>query len=153
MNKETLKTLIISLIKVSENLISFQKDMDKDKTHYKDYDKWIRHCRNAINNIKNIQHIEILASIYNSFLSGKESYFIILSESVYKNAKRWDTTKKGFEEFMQLDKEARTKYLEEKEERQKQLDAIKAAREQGKKVDFVLKDGKVVPIIVEEKPN
>lgn len=151
--KNKLKEIVIKLIESNISIIKFQRELDKDKTHHKTYEKLIRHSLNAINQVKNCEHIEILASIYNTFVSGKEQYFIIVSESIYKNLKRWDTTKKGFEEFTKLDNEAREKFAVESEERQKQLEAVKKARENGQKVEFVFQNGKVVPIVVEEKPN
>ena len=151
--KSNLQQIVIKLIEANISLIKFQRIVDSDKTHHKTYEKLIRHSLNAINQVKNCQHIEILASIYNSFVSGKEQYFIIVSESIYKNLKRWDTTKKGFEEFTRLDNEAREQFAKESEERQAQLEAVKKAREEGKKVDFVLENGKVVPVIVDDKEN
>lgn len=115
--------------------------------------KLLRHCHRAEKLVWGCQHIEILASLYNSFVSGKEQYYIILCESIYKNVKRWDTTKKGFEEFMALDQEARNKFEAEKNEREQQMETIRKAREQGKKVDFVFEKGKIVPVVIEETKN
>lgn len=151
--KNKLIEIVVKLLESNISLIKFQRELDSDKTHHKTYEKLIRHSLNAINQVKNCQHIEILASLYNSFVSGKEQYFIIVSESIYKNLKKWDTTKKGFEEFTRLDNEAREQFAKESKERQAQLDAVKKAREEGKKVDFVLQNGKVVPVIVDDTKN
>lgn len=148
-----LKALISSMISTSKRIIEFQRDNDDDPKHKATYEKLLRHCKSAERTLWGTQHIEILASLYNSFISGKEQYYIVLTESIYKNVKRWDTTKKGFEEFKRLDEEARTKFNEEKEEREQQMDAIKKARESGKKVDFVFENGKLKPVIIEEKSN
>lgn len=148
-----LKEIIISMLNVEKSIIRLQRLQDNDTTHRQKYEKLIRHCENAINLVKNVQHIEILASLYNSFVSGKEQFYVILGESIYKNVKKWDTTKKGFEEFLKLDEDARTKFNEEKEERERQQEMIKKAREEGKKIDFVFENGKLIPVVLEEKHN
>ena len=141
------------MITTAVQIVEFQKENDLDKTHRNTYEKLLRHCHRAEKLVWGCQHIEILASLYNSFVSGKEQYYIILSESIYKNVKRWDTTKKGFEEFMALDQEARDKFESEKQEREQQMETIRKAREQGKKVDFVFEKGKIVPVVLEETKN
>lgn len=141
------------MINVARQIVEFQKENDNDPTHKNTYEKLLRHCNQAQRLVWSCQHIEILASLYNSFVSGKEQYYIILTESIYKNVKKWDTTKKGFEEFMKLEQEAREKYQEERDERVKQQELIKKAREEGKKVDFVFENGKLVPVILEETKN
>ena len=148
-----LKAIIHTMIATSKAIIEFQKDNDSDSTHKKTYEKLLRHCKSAERTLWETQHIEILASLYNSFVSGKEQYYIILTESIFKNVKKWDTTKQGFDEFKKLDDEARAKFNEEKNEREQQMDAIKKAREEGKKIDFVFENGKLKPVVVEEKPN
>lgn len=156
MNKNkinNLKSVISSMLLTTKKIVEFQQMNDNDTTHKKTYEKLLRHCHRAEKLVWSCQHIEILASLYNSFVSGKEQYYVILSESIYKNVKRWDTTKKGFDEFMELDKEAREKFNQEKEEREQQMETIKKARESGKKVDFVFENGKLIPVILEEKQN
>ena len=148
-----LKSVIASMIYVARRIIEFQQENDNDPSHKNTYMKLLRHCKSAERLVWNCQHIEILASLYNSFVSGKEQYYIILTESIYKNVKKWDTTKKGFEEFMALDQEARDKFNEEKEERIKQQEMIKKAREEGKKIDFVFENGKLIPVVLEENKN
>ena len=141
------------MILVAKRIIEFQQDNDNDPTHKNTYIKLLRHCKSAERLVWSCQHIEILASLYNSFVSGKEQYYIVLTESIYKNVKKWDTTKKGFEEFMKLEEEARAKYQEERDERVRQQELIKKAREEGRKVDFVFENGKLVPVILEENKN
>ena len=149
----SLKAIICRMINVAEGIVQFQKENDNDPTHKKTYDKLLRHCNSAFHLVFNCQHIEILASLYNSFVSGKEQYYIVLTESIYKNVKKWDTTKKGFEEFLELDRQAREKYQEEVDERIKQQEMIKKAREEGKKIDFVFENGKLIPVVIEENKN
>ena len=148
-----LKNIVVSMIKVCESIVRFQMVEDSDPTHKQKYEKLLRHCKSAYNLVWSCQHIEILASLYNSFVSGKEQFYVILTESIYKNVKKWDTTKKGFEEFLKLDEDARNKFIEEKEERERQQEMIKKAREEGKKIDFVFENGKLTPVILEEKHN
>lgn len=148
-----LKSIIAMMIATARQIIEFQKKNDNDPTHKKTFDKLLRHCKSAERTLWQTQHIEILASLYNSFVSGKEQYYIILVESIYKNVKKWDTTKQGFDEFKRLDDEARNKFNADKKEREEQQLAIKKAREEGKKIDFVFENGKIKPVILEDKPN
>lgn len=148
-----LKVIICKMINVAESIVLFQKENDNDPNHRKTYDKLLRHCNSAFHLVCNCQHIEILASIYNSFVSGKEQFYIVLTESIYKNVKKWDTTKKGFEEFLELDRQAREQYQEEFDERTRQQEMIKKAREEGKKIDFVFENGKLTPVVLEENKN
>ena len=149
----SLKSLISSMIIVTQKIIEFQQDNDDDPKHKNTYAKLLRHCKSAYNLVWSCQHIEILASLYNSFISGKEQFYVILTESIYKNVKKWDTTKKGFEEFLKLDEDARNEFNKEKEERERQQEMIKKAREEGKKIDFVFENGKLTPVVLEEKNN
>ena len=150
---DNLKSIIASMINVARQIVEFQKENDNDPTHKNTYEKLLRHCNKAQILVWSCQHIEILASLYNSFVSGKEQYYIILTESIYKNVKKWDTTKKGFEEFLKLDEDARNEFNKEKEERERQQEMIKKAREEGKKIDFVFENGKLTPVVLEEKNN
>lgn len=138
------------MISVARDIVVFQQANDDDPSHKKTYAKLLRHCDKAEKLVWNCYHIEILASLYNSFVSGKEQYYIILVESIFKNVEKWDKTKKGFEIFLALDQEARDKFNSEKEEREKQMEMIKKAREEGKKIDFVFQNGKLTPVILEE---
>ena len=146
-----LKNIIINLLKTDMAILQFHHHNEDDPNHIKSYNKWIRQCKNSIRIVENIQHIEILCSLYNTFISGKETYFVTLGAVVNKDVKRWDTTKKGFEEFLKMDAEARAKFKEESEEREHQLESIKKAREEGKKIEFVFQNGKLIPVVLEEK--
>lgn len=148
-----LKDVIIQMIKVNIDVLRFNLLLDNDPEHKKTYRKLIYHAKQGIETIKSVEHIEILASIYNTFMTGKEQFYVILSENIYKNVKRWDKTEEGFQEFLKLDEEGRKQFEEEKQERLKTQEAIKKAREEGKKIEMTIQNGKIVPVVVEEKPN
>ena len=151
--KERLKVVFARLLESEIAILEFQLTLTNEPEHIKGIKKIINTCNKAKRIVYGIVHYEILASLYNSFVSGKEQYYIILVESIYKNVKKWDTTKQGFDEFKILDDEARNKFNADKKEREEQQLAIKKAREEGKKVDFVFENGKIKPVILEDEPN
>ena len=150
--KEKLKKIIIDIITTNISICEFHLVNEKSDTkEYKALKKMISDSKKSIEIIERVNHIEILASLYNSFISGKESYFAIASMVVGKNVKKWDTN--NFDEFLKLDEEARNKAREEFEEREKTAETIKKAREEGKRIDMVYENGKIKPVVVEEKKD
>lgn len=153
LQKQTLKNIIINLLNTNISIMEFGKLLTKEEKEIRFYKKAIRHSKKAIELVQGIEHIEILSSLYNSFISGKEAYFITLEVVISKNVQKWDKTKKGFEEFLRLDEEARNKFKQEADERNKSMETIKKAREEGKKVEMVFENGKITPVVVEEPLN
>lgn len=146
-----IKDIIINMIIVNISNLEFQKSVSNVKEHKKTFNKLIHHSVKSIDLVKNITHEDILMNIYNSFVNGHETFYIALSESIYKKVKSWDTTKKGYKEFKQLEKDAIEKSNQEDEEKKKTAETIKKAKAEGKKVEYFFKDGKIRPVIVNEK--
>lgn len=153
MEKDKLKKVFISLINVGVALFEIHLSLvekEKDKQPLK---QLLKDCKKAVDIINGIEHVEILVGLYNSFVAQQETYFALLVKTVVKkDGKRnvinyWDKTKKGFEEFLRLEKEAISKTKEELEEKEAERKAIAKAQAQGKKVEFMLVDGKMKPII------
>ena len=73
----------------------------------------------------------------------------------YDKIKSWDTTKKGFQEFLKLEKEAQEQAKREFDEEKKQQELIKQAQLEGKNVEMIYdtQTKKMKPVIVEEKSN
>lgn len=152
--KSQLKYILVSMLEVDLQIMKFQLTLAKDTNDKKGLKKFIQQIIKAQDVIYNIKHYEILVSLYNAFINGKETYFHTLCKVVNsKDTKRWDNTQKGFKEFLELENQAKAKSKEEYERRLKQQEMIKQAKEQGKKVEMVYIDGKLQPRIVEEKPN
>lgn len=149
-----IKEIIISLLKVNLANIEFQKSISKEKEHRKTFTRLIQHTNKSIELVRNIKHLDILTSLYNTFASGKEAFYITLSENVYKNVAKWDSSEEGHQEFVKLEQESKAQYeREQKEKKEKQL-AIEKAKQEGKKIEWTMNEkGKLEQTIVEEKVN
>ena len=147
--KNTLISLLNSYIEIAK-LKRFLATELKDKEIC---DRVIRKTKKSIHIIKDVNHVEILRSVYNTFIGGKETLFAVMVGSInHKDTiSTWDKTEKGFQEFLQREEDAKKVYKEEMEKKKAQEDAIKKAKEEGKKVEFVMKDGKLEPVFTEEK--
>ena len=153
--KQRLKNAIISVLQANESIMTFHKTLVSDEKSLKIINKSIKQSRKAMLIINQVKHIEILQSLYNALLSGKENYFALFGSVILakNNVIRWDTTEKGFNEFLKLEAEAKAKSKKEYEEKLKEQELIKKAKEEGKKVEYAYVDGKMKPYIVEDKPN
>lgn len=153
--KERLKSVFQCLLASTKEILRFQLTLTQKEEEIKGIKKLIKKCDKAQEIIASVKHIEILVSLYNSFIAHKENYYVLLSSTITsKNTfTRWDRTEKGFKEFLECEKLARAKSKEEYEQKQKQQEMLKKAKEEGKKIEFAYKDGKLEPIIVSDKPN
>ena len=154
------KTHIITILEniLSSNIaiMSLYKDTATDEKSKEICEKSIEQCKKGIRNLYSIKHIVILRSMFNKIVSGKEPYFAMVgSICSYKDIKRWDNTKKGFQEFLTLEKEAQDKAKQEFEEMSKQKEFVKKAQEQGQQVEMVYdpETKKLKPVVVKEKSN
>lgn len=153
--KNRLKKLFADILNVNIDIMCFQLTLTDKEEDIKGLKKLIRESEKAIEIINSIVHYEILVSLYNTFINGKETYFVSLVKTVNRKDTivKWDRTKKGFDLFLKLESEARAKSKEEYEKKLAQQELIKKAKEEGKKVEMVYIDGKLQPHIVEENPN
>ena len=153
--KGKLKSLFHMMIATTKEILNFQLTLSNDIENTKGIKKLIKECEKAQEIVTNITHLEILVSLYNTFINGKETYFLTLSKMITnKNTiQKWDRTEKGFKLFLELENQAKPKTQEQYNKRLEQQEMIKKAKEQGKKVEMVYIDGKLQPRIVEEKSN
>ena len=153
--KVKLKRLFCSIIDTNINVMDFQLTLTDKAEEIKGLKHFIKESKKAKEIINSIVHYEILTSLYNSFLNGKESYFLSLVRTVNRKDTivKWDRTKKGFKEFQQKEIEARAKSEQEIKDKMAMQEMIRKAKEEGKKVEFALVDGKLQPTIVEDKAN
>lgn len=153
--KVKLKRLFCSIIDTNINVMDFQLTLTDKTEEIKGLKHFIKESKKAKEIINSVVHFEILASLYNSFLNGKESYFLSLVRTV--NSKdtivKWDRTKKGFKDFQQKELEARAKSEQELKDKMAMQEMIRKAKEEGKKIEMVYVDGKLQPTIVEDKAN
>lgn len=163
MNKEEMKkeikrkyliSIIRKILETNIELMTYYKHYATDEKSKRTCSKSIRKTKKALEILPHIQHTEILQSLFNAIISGKEVIFVSAGFLVCgKNVERWDSTEKGFKEFMKLEEEAVKKAKEKAEEEQKQREIIAKAKAEGKKVEMVYdKNTKTVkPLIIEEK--
>lgn len=153
--KRRLKSVFYTMLNTNIAIMEFQLTLTDKPDEQKGLKRFIKMSNKAIEIISQVNHYEILVSLYNTFVNGKETYFATLCKTVcMKNTiTKWDRTEKGFKLFLELENQAKAKSQEEYNKRIEQQEMIKKAKEEGKKVEMVLVDGKIQPRIVEEKPN
>jgi len=153
--KERLKQVLKDLLQTNIDLMAFHKTLTNDTNALKTINKSIKMANRAMEIVSQVKHIEILQSLYNTFLSGKENFFVLISATISNKNKvsYWDNSEKGFEEFRKLENEAMAKTKAEYEERKKNQEIIEKAKRENKKIEFALENGKIKPIIVGDMAN
>lgn len=149
--REFLIKIITKLLETNIELMDYYHYIASDTKSKRVCSKSIRQSKLAIEKIQHVKHIEILQSLYNTLVSGKENVFavggaLICSKKFYY----YDNTEQGFAEFMELENEAKEKQRAKFEEQKKTQEMIKKAKEDGKKVEMVYENGKIRPVIVEK---
>lgn len=152
LQREQLKKIFVDMLEVNKDIMRFQITLTEKEDEVRGLKKIVRETDKAIDLIKSVKHTEILISLYNSFINQKETYFLGLLKVITNKdtIAKWDRTEKGFKLFMELEAEAKAKAKKEYEDKVKEQEMIKKAREEGKKIEMVLIDGKLKPHIVEE---
>ena len=153
--KARLKHVFVRLLETEQAIMCFQLTLATEPEHIKGIKKIIKDCDKAIETINSIVHYEILVSLYNAFVNGKESFYVMLSSTINSKKKviHWDKTKKGFQEFIALEEQAKAQTQKELDERLEQQKLIQKAKEEGKKIEMIFQDGKLKPIIVDKPSN
>ena len=145
------------LLATEINIMDFQLTLTDDPKTKQAIKKVIRDSQKAQEIVMKITHYEILVSLYNAFVNGKESFYVMFSATI--NAKNkvtyWDRTKKGFQEFIKLEQEAKAQSQKDYEEKLKQQEIIKKAQEEGKKIEYMVDPvtKQLKPIIYEKGDN
>lgn len=153
--KQHLKVVFYRLLDAEIAIMQFQLTLASEEEHIKGIKKVIKDSEKAKQIVTNITHYEILVSLYNAFVNGKESFYVMLSSTINSKNKvtYWDRTKKGFQEFIKLEQEAKAQSQKDYEEKLEQQKIIQKAKEEGKKIEMIFQDGKLKPIIVGEEKN
>ena len=107
--KQRLKSVFASLLDSEIAIMNFQLTLASEEEHIKGIKKVIKDSEKAKRIIYGIVHYEILVSLYNAFVNGKESFYVMLSSTINSKNKvtYWDRTKKGFQEFIALEEMAK----------------------------------------------
>lgn len=151
--RKYLVNIIRKVLETNIELMTYYKYYAVDEKSKRVCNKSIRQTKKSLERLPHIKHIEILQSLFNAVVSGKEVIFVSAGSLVGgKNVERWDSTEKGFKEFMKLEEEAVKKAKEKAEEEQKERELIAKAKAEGKQVEMVYMNGKIRPMI-KEKDN
>lgn len=150
--KELLKKIFTRMLETNIEIMKFQMTLAKTSEELKGLKNFVKQSEKAIKIVQGVNHYEILVSLYNTFVNGKETYFMTLCKTINRKDTilKWDRTEKGFKLFLQLESEAKAKSKEEYEKKLAQKEMIKKAKEEGKKIEMVYVNGKLEPQIVEE---
>lgn len=153
--KQNLKKIFVSMLETNIAIMKLQITLTNKEEEIKGLKRFIKESNKAIDIINSVSHYEILISLYNTFINGKETYFVTLCKTVNnkKTIVHWDRTKKGFQEFNKLEVEAKAKSKAEYKKKLKEKEMIEKAKQEGKKVEMVYVDGKLQPRIVDEQIN
>lgn len=151
---EQIKNILINLLKTEISLMEYQRRISNSNKQKYVCNKAIRQARQAITVVKDIKHSEILVSLYNVFIKHNVALFVTAGAVIGSNQTlRWDNTEEGFKEFLELESAAIEQYKKEQEERNHDREIIKSAKEQGKKIEFVLIDKKLRPVVKENEQS
>jgi hypothetical protein len=153
--KEMLKEIFIKMIETNKAIMDFQYTLAKRGKERQAIREIIDKSTSAIDIIKGIDHYEILVSLYNSFINKRETFFVTLVATINRKdtIEKWDKSEEGFKEFLELEEKAIAQSDIEEKELKEKVEIIKKAKEEGKKVELMYIDGKVKPVVVNEKPN
>lgn len=155
--RQTLIDLIKKALELNISNCQFMKKLYKsDKNVVKTLNKSIRSSEKALNNVSLIKHIEVLRALYGDII-GKYSNELLLSGTLVmsKKTQYFDKTEKGFKEFVELTEQNKKMYQEKLKEQEESRKAIEKAKEQGKKVEYMVDPvtKKLKPIILEGENN
>lgn len=153
--KNLLKEIFIKVLETNLAIMRFQLSLTKVKKEQQGIQDIINKSEKAMQIINDIDHYEILVSLYNTFICHRETFFVTICATINKEntIEKWDKSEEGFQEFLELEQKAIEKNDQEIKEKMETAKIIKDAKAQGKKVELMYIDGKVKPVIVEEKPN
>lgn len=151
---EQIKNILINLLKTEISLMEYQRRISNSNKQKYVCNKAIRQARQAIQVVKDIKHSEILVSLYNVFIKHNVALFATAGAVIgSKQTLKWDNTEEGFKEFLELESVAIEQYKKEQEDRNHDREIIKSAKEQGKKIEFVLIDKKLRPVVKENEQS
>lgn len=146
-----LQSVLYSLLYANKEIMKFHLLNCDDPKLKKILRKSIKQSEKAIQIVYTIKHIEILTSLYNTFVYRKENYFVTIGAVICKSVDKWDKTEKGFKEFLELEEEAKEMALAQEKITLEKRKKIEDARKEGKKIEMVFKNGHLEPVVVEEK--
>lgn len=151
--RESVINILIRIIDVAEEMAIFNKTLVKDSKKRKSFNKFLKMCENAKEYLPTIKHDEVLFSIYNNIVHGKEALYTMCPSLIMHKATRHFDTEKGFKEFIKLENQGKKEEIKQQEEFRKKQELLAKAKKEGKELQFVYKDGKMQQVIVDKGEN
>jgi len=154
-SRKYLINFIQKYLETSVALMEYYKSVANTRKEKYVCNKSIKSCKQAIDHLRQIKHIEILQYLYSTFVGNNVIAYSVSGKIVLSNKLKEYDSDSGIQEFREM-VETQKKEREQKEkERQETLNAVRKAKEQGKNVEMVWdKDTKTTkPMIVQEKVN
>jgi len=153
--RQHLLNIIKDFLKTSKSLLEYYKFSADTKKAKLICNRSLKSIEKALVSVNEIKHIEILEYLYSAFIGNNAIVYSVSGNFINsKKMKHYDTDK-GFKEFMDFIEEQKKLEQEREQKRKESEEAIKKAKELGKKVEMVYDNGtkSVKPMVVEEKPN
>lgn len=153
--RKQLIAIIDSLMDLSTNLLCYYKANATTRKAKLICTKSIKNAQQAKITIREIKHIEILEYLYSILIGNNAIMYSTIGSVVNAKSLREFDEEEHFDEFIKMVEEQKEKYRAKEEERHKQLEALKKAKEEGKKIEYVYdeKTKSAKPLIVEDKPS
>lgn len=149
--REHINAILSEIIQVSILLCDYNKSLTKDAEKRKKLNKYRKICLKASEQLYHFKHDEVVYSIYKNVVVGKEALFTMCPSLINHKASKYFDTDKGFKEFLKLEEQSAIEEKKAQEEILKKQKSIENAKKDGGKLDFVMKNGKLEPVIVKEE--
>lgn len=147
--KEHQIKIINKLIELNELLVDYNKTLTNDPQIRKTYNLYKKKCAKSKENLLNIKNEDVLDSVYKNLFYGKEPiYTLAIALLTSKKIKFYDS-KKGHKVFLELEEDYKNKVIKEQKKVAENNKVVEEAKKNGKKVEFLVKDGKMQPVIVD----
>lgn len=142
-------------LETSVALMEYYKSVATTRKEKYVCNKSIKSSLQAIDHLRQIKHIEILEYLYSTFVGNNVIAYSVSGKIVLSNKLKEYDSDNGIQEFREMVENQKKEKEQKEKQRQETLNAVRKAKEQGKKVEMVWdKDTKTAkPMIVEEKVN
>ena len=150
--REHLVAIIRAYLTTAEEILSYLKDNADTRRAKLTCSRSIKSLQQAKVHVGQIKHIEILDYLYSSFIGNSVIAYSVSGKLVLSEKLKEYDTDEGIEELKQLVEEQKQKAIEKEKQRQEQINAVKKAQEEGKKVEMVYdsETKTAKPMIIEE---
>ena len=148
-----LNSVLINYLLTNISLMEYLKSMASDSKSKRVCTKNINATKKAISQLGKIKHIEVLEYLYGIFMGNNIIAYSISGKLVTSKKLTYYDSEKGFNEFKDMLEEQKQIREEQERKRKESVEALKRAKEMGKKVEMVYDPTTKTtkPLIVEDK--